>query len=379
MLRLAVIIKRFIATGGAERHTVELSRRLAERGHEIDLYCRSADENLCSGLNLHIIPDRWRFSSVLNSLAFALEVAKALSGKAYDVIHSNERGFRQDILTIHCFSYKGSQGGLSPFRKITRLYLSLRSLLYLWLEKKQMKAPAFVAVSELIKDDISKYYGVEASTTVITPGVDADYFHPADSDYRRLMREKIGIPETDIAIAFIGSEFRRKGLDDLISVLSPPLRLIVVGKGDHLSQYRKMLTRSQLTDRVHFIGLCEDVRPYLAASDIVALPSKSDAFGMSVLEAMACAIPVIVSRRAGASMLIEDSINGFVFNDREELKNILFALRDPGLREAVGKSARTAAERHTWDKTTDQYERLFIRIARMKGRTIEDTLDRSDI
>jgi len=78
-------------------------------------------------------------------------------------------------------------------------------------------------------------------------------------------------------------------------------------------------------------------------------------------------------------MLIEDSINGFVFNDREELENILFALRDPGLREAVGKSARTTAERHTWDKTTDQYERLFIRIARMKGRTIEDTLDRSDI
>lgn len=379
MLRLAVIIKRFIATGGAERHAVELTRRLAERGHAIDLYCRTADENLCSGLNLHIIPDRWRFSSVLNSLAFASDVAKALSGRAYDVIHSNERGFRQDILTIHCFSYKGSQSGLSPFRKITRLYLSPRSLLYLWLEKKQMQTPAFAAVSELIKDDISKYYGVQASTTVITPGVDADYFHPADSDYRMRMREKIGIPEGDIAIAFIGSEFRRKGLDDLIPVISPPLRLIVIGKGDHLSHYKRMLDRLKSTDRVHFLGLCKDVRPYLAASDIVALPSRSDAFGMSVLEAMACARPVVVSKSAGASMLIENSVNGFVFKDQKELKGILPALRDSGLREAVGRRARITAENHSWDKTTDRYERLFFRIARMKGRPIEDTPDRSDI
>ncbi len=379
MLKLAVIVKKFVETGGAEKHAVELTRRLARRGHEIDLYCRFADKGLCHGLNVRTIPDRWRFSSVLSSIAFAVDTAKAVSGKAYDAIHSNERGFRQDLLTIHCFSYKGSQSSLSPFKKIPRLYLSPRSLLYLWLEKRQMQSPGFVAVSKLIKDDISIYYGAEASTTVITPGVDADYFRPMEPGYRRQMRDRIGIPETDIAVVFIGSEFKRKGLDDLIPAISPPLRLIVVGKGDHLGHYNRLLNHLNLKDRVHFVGLCDDVRPYIAASDIVALPSRSDAFGMSVLEAMACARPVVVSARAGASMLIENSLNGFVFKNREELKEMLIALGDPDKREAVGKMARITAEQHTWERTADEYERLFYRIADMKGRRIEDRLNHSHI
>ena len=89
-LKIAVLIKRFIATGGAERYAVEVARRLADRGHRIDLYARQVDDELVAGIRFVKIPDRLRFSSVLNSWSFAHETARRLSGRAYDVIFSHE-------------------------------------------------------------------------------------------------------------------------------------------------------------------------------------------------------------------------------------------------------------------------------------------------
>ncbi|RJR18103.1 MAG: glycosyltransferase family 1 protein [Desulfobacteraceae bacterium] len=367
MLKLAIIVKSFLLTGGSERHTVEVTRRLLGKGHQIDLYARFASPDLSNGINIHHIPDKWKFSSVLNSVSFALEADAALKGKKYDVIHSNERGFRQDVLTIHSFSYKGSFRRFSSFRKITRRYLSPRSLLYLWLEKKQMDSPYLVAVSDLIREDIAANYGRSEALDVIPPGVDIDYFNPGSLiRYRKPVRDKLGIQSGDIVLLFIGSEFKRKGLDDLLAVIAPPMRLLVVGQGDRLNHYQRLAGELGISERVHFLGLCQDVRQYIAASDIVVLPSLSDAFGMSILEAMSCAKPVVVSARAGVSMLIENSVNGFVFKDKRELPEILEVLYDPYRRDSAGGNARKTAEFHSWKKTADAYERLFYKTAETK-------------
>lgn len=366
-LKIAVLVKRFISSGGAERYALEVSRRLLQRGHEITLYARQVEPGQETGMKWVRVPDRLRGSSVLSSSSFAASTARLLSQESYDVVHSHERAFAQDILTVHTFSYRGNTEKYSLLKKIDRVYLSPRSALYLWLEAKQMRTPRLVAVSDVILDDIRRNYPGAEKVSVITPGVDTDWFHPSYVlQKREEERARQDIPADETVILFVGSEFKRKGLDALVPLISPGTRLVVVGKGEKLGYYKSLARRSGTLERVHFKGHSEDIRRYYAASDVVVLPSRSEAFGMSVLEGMACGLPVVTSANAGVASLIHDGRDGFVFKGVEELSKVLERLSDPDLRRRIGIEARNKAERYSWNRTAEQYEELYYRVAEQK-------------
>ena len=370
-LRIAVLIKRFISSGGAERYAVEVARRLLEKGHYIDVFARIADRGLLKGINFHQVPDKLRFSSVLNSFSFALETAHMLRGTTYDVIHSHERGYLQDISTVHTFSYKKGTEKYSLLKKIDQIYLSPRSGLHLWLERKQMSAPRLVAVSAAIREDIRTYYKRDKGVSVNTPGVDTAWFHPSwVGENRKEMRREEKISADEMVVLFVGSEFRRKGLDCLIPAIGPGMRLLIVGKGERERHYRRLVSKYGMAQKVHFKGLSDNIRIYFALADVVVLPSLSDAFGMSILEAMACGHPVVCSANAGVSALIEDGINGFTFHDPSKLSAILMRLLDPIERRRAGAKARKTAEKHTWDVTADRYEKVYRQVAEQKRSSV---------
>lgn len=366
-LRVAVLVKRFTTSGGSERYAVEIARQLAEKGHRIDLYAREFDAAFAPGMKACPVSDRFRFSSVLNLASFAFDTARMLKGKTYDVIHSHERGYRQDISTVHTFSYKGSARRYSVLRRIDQIHLSPRSRLHLWLERKQMDTPWLVAVSNAVREDTRKYYHREKGVSVISPGVDTAWFHHArTAENRKNVRREENIPEDEMVVLFVGSEFQRKGLDYLIPAIMPGMRLVVVGKGEREGHYRRLVRKCGAAGRVEFKGFSNDIRRHLAAADVVALPSISEAFGMSILEGMACGHPVVTSANAGVSALINKGDNGFVFSDPSDLHGILKRLLDPAERRRVGIQARKTAERHTWRIAADKYETLYYDIAEKK-------------
>jgi UDP-glucose:(heptosyl)LPS alpha-1,3-glucosyltransferase len=366
-LKIAVLVKRFISSGGAERYALEVSRRLLKKGHEVTLYARQVEPGQETGVRWIPVSDRWRFSSVLSSVSFAVSTARLLSQESYDVVHSHERGFAQDILTVHTFSYRGNTEKYSLLKRIDRVYLSPRSALYLWLEGKQMRTSRLVAVSDVILDDIRRNYTSAEKVSVIPPGVDTDWFHPSVVlQKREEERARQEIPANETVILFVGSEFKRKGLDTVIPLISPGSRLVVVGKGERLGSYESLARRSGTLERVHFKGHSDDIRRYYAASDVVVLPSRSEAFGMSVLEGMACGLPVVTSANTGVASLIHDGRDGFVFRGVEELSKLLERLSDPELRTRIGIEARNKAERYSWNRTAEQYEELYYRVAEQR-------------
>lgn len=367
VLKIAVLVKRFISSGGAERYAVEVTRRLLKKGHEISVYAREVEPGQETGVKWIRVSDRLRFSSVLNSVSFAVSAAHLLSQESYDVIHSHERAYAQDILTLHTFSFRGDVEKYSLLKRIDRIYLSPRSALYLWLEGKQMRTSRLVAVSDVILEDIRRNYPRAERVSVITPGVDTEWFHPSYVlQKREEERVRQEIPANETVILFVGSEFKRKGLDSLVPLISPGTRLIVVGKGERLGYYKSLARRRGTLERVYFKGHSDDIRHYYAASDVVVLPSRSEAFGMSVLEGMACGLPVATSPNAGVASLIDDGRDGFVFRSVEELSKLLERLSDPALRTRIGLEARKKAERYSWDRTAEQYEELYFRIAEQR-------------
>lgn len=363
-LKIAVLIKRFIATGGAERYAVEVTRRLLQRGHMIDLYARQVETGLAPDMEVVEVPDRLRFSSVLNSWSFAAETAKCLRDSAYDVILSHERGHCQDLAVIHTFAYKLGVENYSLLKKLNSIYLSPRSWLHLRLERQQMASPWLVPVSNTIKTGIQKYYGRRSNIRIATPGVDIDWFHPDwTRQHREMARRAEGIRADELVVLFVGSEFRRKGLDMLINAIEPGTKLLVVGAGERHGYYRRLAARKGEPGQVLFKGLVDDVRRHYAAANVVALPSRKEAFGMSVLEGMACGLPVVCSDAAGVSALVTDGANGYLFQDTAGLQAALSKLKHPEMRRRLGHQARLTAVDHAWDATTDAFEQVCRQIA----------------
>ena len=361
-MKIAVLVKSFILSGGAERYAVEVTRRLKARGHEIHLYSRYVDESVLDGMQHIRVPDRHTYSSVANSLSFARETARLLEGKRYDVIHSHERGYRQDVLTVHTFCYRSGLDRYSFLRRLDQTYLSPRSWMYLWLEKRQMASPRLVAVSGVIGEDIRKCYRRTEGVRVITPGVDLDWFHPERIAERRApVKTQPDAASGELTVLFVGGEFRRKGLDRLIPAIGQGMRLIVVGRGERLEHYRKLAVDCGIERRVEFVGhIADDVRRYYARADVVALPSLSEAFGMSILEGMACGLPVVASPAAGVADLIEEGNNGFLAGDVGELRAAFLRLQDTAVRKELGKRARRTAETCSWDRIAADYEEVFV-------------------
>ncbi len=364
-LRLAVVVKKFMATGGAERYAMETTRRLCSRGHQVALVARQWDTTAAvDGLSLHRLPDYDRLPSVLNSWMFARDAAKRLATLPIDAVISHERGFRQDIAVVHTFPYRRGLARYPGIRKIDQLYLSPRSWLHLYLEAQQMHSGQLAPVSETIRDDLARYYHRTRNVTVVTPGVDLDYFSPGAIDgFRASTRQAIGVSPEETVILFVGNEFRRKGLDDLIAALGAAQHLVVVGKGERWPHYRRLVRRLGVTDQVHFAGLVDDVRPWYAAADVLVLPSLAEAFGMCVLEAMACGLPVVVRSYAGAAALVKKDTNGFVFHQVEELNPLLARLTNKRLRQRVGNEARRTAQAYTWDNAAERLEALSRQVA----------------
>lgn len=290
-----------------------------------------------------------------------------LSGKVYDVILSHDRTASQDMAVIHTFSYRSGMDKYSFLRKIDQLYLSPRSGLHLWLEKQQMRSPWLAATSDAVRTDIQVCYGRKDPIDVITPGIDTDAFNPSlAAGSRDRIRKEERISKDDMAVLFVGSEFKRKGLDRVIPAISGPMKLMVAGRGENLAYYRKLAKTSGVDTKIVFLGLTPDIKRYYAAADVVVLPSRVEAFGMSVLEGMACGHPVVTSADAGCAPLIDDGVNGFICRNSDELSRILQRLKNPDLRRQVGDRARILAEAHSWDSTADQFENRCFQIAEAK-------------
>lgn len=362
-MKIALLVKQFKRTGGKERYVVELARSLSSQGHDVHVYAYSCDTSLVDGITFHQVTFRLSFSSILNTLSFIGETRKMLIGEVYDIIHSHERNYLHEFVTLHSLTYCEGIEKYPFFRGLVQKYFSLRSWLYLWLEKKQMKSPWLVAVSKEVSRGVAKHYGRSHQIRIIAPGVDTVFFDPAVlKDLRESTRLANKVEKNELAILLVGSAFQRKGVDRILPFLQGNRRLFVVGKGDNIAKYKALIRRMGLEQRVIFTGMIQDVRHYYALADVVVLPSRSEAFGMSVLEGMACGLPVIVSRNSGVSDLIEHNVNGLVMREDSELGLYFEQLAARKERVRLGDAARQTAVNYGWERVGAAHETLYRQV-----------------
>ena len=173
------------------------------------------------------------------------------------------------------------------------------------------------AVSKLVSAQLEKHFG-RTDSVVIPNAVETTIFNPEARLARRsVSRQSLELHDSEFVVLLIGNDWKNKGLDQLLralAIVEISIQLLVVGKDDP-GLYRPALRELRLDDRVRFLAPAADVLSFYAAADAYVAPSLEDAFGLPILEAMACGLPVIASVQAGASENVVDGTTGYILRD----------------------------------------------------------------
>lgn len=372
-MKIALAHKTLDKRGGTELDFYRTASGLRDLGHEVHLFCSEFAIDPPAGTHAHSIPivplgrtaRLWSFAKIAPTI---------MRPYSCDVVVSFGRMICQDVLRSGGGSHRaflqkfGKEGGLR--RRIWH-HLSPYHQSLLALERRQFQPGHYkrvLAVSEEVKRELLATYAVrEDRITVIHNGVDEKRFHFSLRDkFRTLIRKQWHIPLDAPTVLFVGSGFRRKGLDRLMKAWNSPQMkdayLVVVGDDAQRARYQA-LAAERANGKIIFVGRRDDVESYYGAADLLALPAVQEAFGNVVLEALATGLPTVVSQVVGASEILKGKLaDGIVVHpeDPKELVDKLLAMLEGGRHPNFALEARELAEAYSWSNHFSKLE-IFLK------------------
>jgi UDP-glucose:(heptosyl)LPS alpha-1,3-glucosyltransferase len=372
VVRIGLVHKRLDLNGGTERDLYQTAEGLRDLGHEIHLFCSEYGVPAPSGTVAHSIPvvALGRTARLWSFVLFAQRIVRA---ENCDVVMGFGRMMEQDVLRSGGGTHRGflkrlGEEGGTRRRFWQNISIYHRSLLSI--ERRQFNAPSLtkiIAVSEAVKREIVANYAVpNQKIVVLYNGVDQQRFHPGRrSAVRNTIRHRWKIPLDAPVVLFVGSGFRRKGLQRLLSIWRSPrlehVYLLVVGNDARLNRY-KAKAEDIGGRRIIFTGRQNDVENYYVSADVVALPALQEAFGNVVLEALASGVPVVVSRDVGAAELLSGALaEGIVDHpeDPHELETKLLSSLERARDPRSAEEARSIGQRYSWQNHFQSLEALL--------------------
>jgi glycosyltransferase involved in cell wall biosynthesis len=291
--------------------------------------------------------------------------------KRFDVIHMHNYRTFQNVVVAHYARKYGKPYILQAHGSLPRI-AARKGLKQLydtaWGYKLLRDASRVIAVTEI---EAGQYRSVGISggkVDVLPNGIDLAEFDnlPEKGEFRR----KYGLGSDQKIILYLGRIHKIKGLDLLTMAFSEVLkklndaRLVIVGPDDgYLPTLKKLVADLKISDKVLFVGPLYGrgkVEVYVD-TDVYVLPSSYEIFGITVLEAMACGVPVIVSEHCGIAEVIDGQAGLAVPQDEEHLQNALLRmLHDDGIRQQFGANGKALVrEKFNWEKITERMESVY--------------------
>ncbi len=195
-------------------------------------------------------------------------------------------------------------------------------------------------------------------------GVDTETFQPDLASLEMRDRLSQGHPE-DPLLLYVGRLGAEKEIERIKPILEaiPNARLALVGDGPN----RQTLEKYFAETRTHFVGYLggQELAAAFASADAFVFPSRTETLGLVLLEAMAAGCPVVAARSGGIPDIVEDGVNGYLFDptdDRGAIAATQRLLSSPEERETLRRNARQEAERWSWSAATRQLQSYYRRV-----------------
>jgi glycosyltransferase involved in cell wall biosynthesis len=363
------------AFGGPVTAARELVRRLADRGHTIDVVtstienlherpARRSSTRTADGATVTYLgtPLRYRWMGITPTLFRALE-----RRPRPDVVHVF--GFR-DPVTTGTAAWCRVRGVPYVFEPLGMFHPRLRKvLLKRVLDATLYRGVAGGAAAVIVASELERGGVVAAGIPFSRVHVRGNGFpSPPSLGAHRPLRERLAIPASAPIVLYVGRIASGKGIEHLVEAARrlPDAHVVLAGPDDrHGTSNAVERGRVDTGGRIHLLPPTPDppVELYPEA-EVFVLASAGESFGMVAAEAAAAGTPVIVSDRCGIAASFRDGEAIVVPYEREAvIAAIRRVLSDSGLRAALAAGAVAAARRTSWDSVTDVQEALYRAVA----------------
>ncbi|MCP4053146.1 MAG: N-acetyl-alpha-D-glucosaminyl L-malate synthase BshA [Mesoflavibacter sp.] len=225
------------------------------------------------------------------------------------------------------------------------------------------KSDAVTTVSQSLKEDTLRLFNIKKEINVVANFIDISRFNHDFTDCQRAMMAT----EDEKIITHISNMREVKRIPDVIKVFynilkEIPAKLMMVGEGPEREPAERLCEELGIADKVVFFGNSNEIDRILCFSDLFLLPSKTESFGLSALEAMASGVPVISSNTGGIPEVNKEGFSGFLseVGDVEDMsKNAIYILKDESRFKEFKKNAKSQAKTFDIHQIVPKYEAIY--------------------
>lgn len=326
----------FVKTGGMDRANYALALYLARAGHLVQLVTHRAAPDLMSSPGVSVVAVRKPLGSYFlgeRRLSAAGRLAARASGVR--VLVNGGNCPVPDANWVHYVhaAYRPTPTG----SLLRRIKAAIEKPINRHNERKSLRlARVVIANSHRTRRDIVEGVGIrEERVHVVYYGTDPAVFRPADDVERAALRERLGWPQHRPVVLFIGAlGDRRKGFDTLFDAWSRVCResgwdavLNVIGEGAERRSWESKAAEAGLAGSIQFLGFRTDVPDLVRAADALAAPTRYEAYGLGVHEALCCGLPALVTATAGVAERYPAELHDLLLPDANDAADLANRLR----------------------------------------------------
>ena len=386
-MRILYVTPTFVPShfGGVKEVSYQLSKNMVQRGHDVVVFTTDADigkfrlKDISGMRNISGIKVRY-FKNISNLLAWRyrlfLPVGVSLvtrkNVRSFDIIHLHDIRRFQSIITHHYANKYNipyiiqAHGSLAtyftkgPLKKIFDR---------LWGYKILKDAAKVIALTPTEAEQYKSMGVSEEKIEIVPNGIDLTEFENLPA--RGIFRKKYGLQDNQKLILYLGRIHKIKGLDILIKAFAgmardlDNIKLVIAGPDDgYLTELKALITELGIEDRVVLTGPLygrDKLEAYIDA-EVYVLSSIYETFPVTVLEACACGLPVVVTDRCGIANLVDGQIGLVIPYDKEYLGSaILQILSNDQMRRGFAERGRSLVrEKFNWEKIAGQVEKIYL-------------------
>lgn len=361
--------------GGAERLVLNLTKELEANGHEVKIFALH-DDNLYTSLNskteVVITPARVSYSLLGSDTSDTAYFDKAVADFAPQIVHSHlieaefisrHKPYKEAVYVSHW------HGCPEMLRKQSLSSFLKKDSWWNWNSKRHLIRGYrecnnhFLCISEFMKEwTIEHLDASPKDCTIVSNAVDTELFSPksvekGNSNFHLIAVGKLNYNKNQQFLVRVVAELLELGVKSDLTLL---------GSGAEESKLKELAAELGISERVHYPGTVDNPEDYLNKADVLVHASHYEAFGLVLLEAMACSKPVVCFNDGGPSEVAVDSLNGFVV-ERDDLKGFSEAVsklaKDKNLYNQLSKNALEFSQKYGLKqyaaKVFDLYEKLL--------------------
>jgi L-malate glycosyltransferase len=369
--------------GGSGVVATELGIELAERGHQVHFISYSMPMRLNVSFSDNISFHKVEMSSYplfdfpLYSIALASKIVEVAKFNGLDLVHAHyaiphatSAYLAREIIKEEVQSKKKGNSNIKIITTLHGTDITLTGLEISFLPTMRFsiqKSDGVTAVSEFLKTKTQSQYDIQKDIRVIPNFINVDFYKKVNNKETECLRDRLTKNKEKIMVHT--SNFRPlKRVDDVIRIFQKvnekiPSKLLLIGDGPERSKCEYLAKDLGIDDKVKFYGEQESFMELLSIADLFLMPSQSESFGLSALEAMACGVPVVSSNAGGLPELNLHGETGYIaeIGDVDKMADYAVTLLDDPKRYEI--FSENALERATnlfsAEKIIPEYEKYY--------------------